>query len=66
MPMSLPSYWEDRLEALEVLYAWIITMQVADIHLMWYSLALAWIVTGVLSLGIYPNEDSFALLARLA
>lgn len=36
-------------------------MQAADIHLMRYSLVLAWIVTGVLS-----NEDSFALLARLA
>lgn len=29
------------------------------------SLALVWIVTGVLSLGVYPVEDSYALLARL-
>ncbi|MBX3626752.1 MAG: NAD-dependent epimerase/dehydratase family protein [Rhizobacter sp.] len=29
------------------------------------SVALVWIVTGVLSLGVYPVEDSYALLARL-
>lgn len=29
------------------------------------SLALVWIVTGVLSLGVYPVDDSYALLARL-
>ncbi|NOS75137.1 MAG: hypothetical protein HOP36_11520 [Methyloglobulus sp.] len=30
-----------------------------------YSLAIVWLVTGLLSLGIYPQEDSFALLARI-
>jgi DoxX-like family len=40
-------------------------MQTADIRLMRYSLAVVWIVTGILSLGIYPKEDSFALLARI-
>jgi DoxX-like family len=40
-------------------------MQTADIRLMRYSLAVVWIVTGILSLGIYPQEDSFALLARI-
>jgi uncharacterized protein YbjT (DUF2867 family) len=30
-----------------------------------WSVALLWIVTGVLSLGIYPTEESYALLARL-
>lgn len=29
------------------------------------SLAAVWIVTGLLSLGIYPAEDSYALLARV-
>lgn len=28
------------------------------------SLALVWIVTGIVSLGLYPVEDSYALLAR--
>lgn len=40
-------------------------MQTVDLSLMRYSLAIVWIVTGVLSLGIYPQEDSFALLARI-
>lgn len=40
-------------------------MQIADIGLMRYSLAIVWIVTGILSLGIYPQEDSFALLAKI-
>jgi nucleoside-diphosphate-sugar epimerase len=29
------------------------------------SLAMVWIVTGVLSFGVYPVEESYALLARL-
>ena len=29
------------------------------------SIALVWIVTGLLSFGLYPVEDSYALLARL-
>jgi DoxX-like family len=40
-------------------------MQAADSRLMRYSLAVVWIVTGLLSLGIYPQADSFALLARI-
>jgi uncharacterized protein YbjT (DUF2867 family) len=30
-----------------------------------FSIALVWIVTGVVSLGIYPVADSYALLARV-
>jgi DoxX-like family len=40
-------------------------MQSPDIRLMRYSLAIVWIVTGILSFGIYPQQDSFALLARI-
>ena len=40
-------------------------MQSADSRLIRYSLAVVWMVTGVLSLGIYPQADSFALLARI-
>ncbi|ESS69552.1 NAD-dependent epimerase/dehydratase [Methyloglobulus morosus KoM1] len=40
-------------------------MQTADIRLIRYSLAIVWLVTGVLSIGIYPQQDSFALLARI-
>jgi hypothetical protein len=29
------------------------------------SIALVWIVTGLLSFGLYPVQDSYALLARL-
>lgn len=35
------------------------------LRLLRVSLALVWIVTGVLSLGLYPVDDSYALLARL-
>jgi DoxX-like family len=40
-------------------------MQTADIHLVRSSVAIVWLITGVLSLGIYPQVDSFALLARI-
>jgi len=30
-----------------------------------WSIALVWIVTGIVSLGLYPVEDSYALLARV-
>lgn len=30
-----------------------------------FSIALVWIVTGIVSLGLYPVEDSYALLARV-
>jgi DoxX-like family len=40
-------------------------VQTVDLSLMRYSLAIVWIVTGILSLGIYPQEDSIALLARI-
>jgi hypothetical protein len=29
------------------------------------SIALVWIITGIVSLGLYPVEDSYALLARV-
>lgn len=37
-------------------------MQHTDFRLISYSLASVWIITGMLSLGIYPKADSFALL----
>jgi hypothetical protein len=40
-------------------------MQTADIRLIRYSLAIVWLATGILSIGIYPQQDSFALLARI-
>jgi DoxX-like family len=40
-------------------------VQAIDIRLMRYSLAIVWLITGVLSLGIYPQQDSVALLARI-
>ena len=30
-----------------------------------YAIAVVWIVTGIVSLGVYPVEDSYALLARV-
>jgi len=30
-----------------------------------FSIALVWIITGIVSLGLYPVEDSYALLARV-
>jgi uncharacterized protein YbjT (DUF2867 family) len=30
-----------------------------------WSIALVWIVTGIMSLGLYPQESSYALLARV-
>ena len=29
-----------------------------------WSIALVWIVTGIVSLGLYPVQESYALLAR--
>jgi len=40
-------------------------MQAAEIRLIRYSIAIVWIITGLLSLGIYPQQDSFALLAHI-
>ncbi len=40
-------------------------MQTAEFRLIRYSLAGVWIITGVMSLGIYPQQDSLALLARI-
>lgn len=40
-------------------------MQAAETRLIRISLAAVWIVTGVLSLGIYPQQDSLGLLARI-
>jgi len=39
-------------------------MQPIDLKLMRYTLATVWLVTGVLSLGIYPRQDSLELLAH--
>lgn len=40
-------------------------MRALDLKLMRYTLALIWLVTGVLSLGIYPQQQSLQLLARV-
>lgn len=40
-------------------------MQPADLRLIRITLAIIWLVTGLLSLGIYPQQDSLSLLARL-
>lgn len=40
-------------------------VQTAEFRLIRYSLAVVWIITGVMSLGIYPQQDSLALLARI-
>lgn len=36
-----------------------------DLKLMRYTLATVWLVTGVLSLGIYPQRESLDLLAHV-
>ncbi len=40
-------------------------MQATETRQIRLSLAVVWIVTGVLSLGIYPQQDSLSLLARI-
>jgi hypothetical protein len=40
-------------------------MQPQDIKLMRYTLAIIWLATGALSLGIYPRSDSLEMLARV-
>lgn len=40
-------------------------MQATETRHIRISLAVVWIVTGVLSLGIYPQKDSLSLLARI-
>jgi|CXWL01.1.fsa_nt_gi hypothetical protein len=40
-------------------------MQAYENRVIRFSLAAVWLVTGVLSLGLYPQQDSFALLARI-
>lgn len=40
-------------------------MQARDLKLLRATLALIWLVTGALSLGIYPVRDSLALLAQV-
>lgn len=40
-------------------------MQPLDIKLMRYTLAAVWLVTGALSLGIYPQSDSLEMLSRV-
>jgi len=36
-----------------------------DLKWMRYTLAIIWLVTGALSLGIYPQQESLKLLARV-
>ncbi|MDD2776684.1 MAG: DoxX-like family protein [Gallionella sp.] len=40
-------------------------MKPIDLNLIRVTLALIWLVTGALSLGIFPVRDSLALLARV-
>lgn len=40
-------------------------MDSADRHLIRLTLAAVWLVTGALSLGIYPQADSLGLLERI-
>jgi hypothetical protein len=40
-------------------------MQTTEIRLIRLSIAIVWIVTGIFSLGIYPQQDSLGLLARI-
>ena len=40
-------------------------METGWLPLLRWSVGIVWLVTGVLSLGIYPVEESHALLARL-
>lgn len=40
-------------------------MKPADLGLIRTTLAIIWLVTGILSLGIYPQQDSLHLLSRL-
>lgn len=40
-------------------------MRAADLQLVRYTLALVWLVTGALSLGIYPQQQSLQLLERV-
>lgn len=38
-------------------------MHASDLRLMRYTLAVVWLVSGALSLGIYPRQQSLAMLA---
>lgn len=40
-------------------------MKPADLRLIRTTLAIIWLVTGMLSLGIYPQQDSLHLLSRM-
>jgi DoxX-like family len=40
-------------------------MQAIEIQYIRYSLAAVWLITGIISLGIYPVEDSLSLLAKV-
>ncbi|MDD2686595.1 MAG: DoxX-like family protein [Gallionella sp.] len=40
-------------------------MRARDLMLVRYSLATVWLVTGVLSLGIFPQQESLALLGQV-
>lgn len=40
-------------------------MKPADLRLIRLTLALIWLVTGSLSLGIYPQQESLSLLSRI-
>ncbi len=40
-------------------------MKLADLRLIRLTLATVWLATGIVSLWIYPTQDSLALLARV-
>ena len=60
-----PNYWAGRQEVTGLLLLGMNTMQAAEIQAIRYSLAAVWLVTGIISLGIYPVQDSLALLAKV-
>ena len=44
---------------------WVRALKPADLRLIRTTLAIVWLVTGMLSLGIYPQQDSLQLLSRI-
>lgn len=40
-------------------------MKPADLRLIRTTLAIVWVATGILSLGVYPQQESLNLLSRL-
>jgi hypothetical protein len=65
MPLNLPNYLAGHPEVTGLLSVRNKLMQASETRIIQLTLAIVWIVTGVLSLGIYPVQDSLALLVRI-